>query len=110
MAAPIGLSDLPNLSIRAENRPGVRLGKYASNAEPGGVNASFSEFLEAKINETNNLQVEADQVVSAVATGRSHNLHEMMIALDRADVSFRMMTKVRNKAVEAYQEIMRMQF
>ena len=43
-----------------------------------------------------------------MATGRSHNLHEMMIALDRADVSLRMVTKVRNKAVEAYQEIMRM--
>ena len=44
-----------------------------------------------------------------MATGRSHNIHETMIALDKADVSFRMLTKVRNKAVEAYQEIMRMQ-
>ena len=54
--------------------------------------------------------VDADQAVTAMATGRSHNLHEMMLALDRADVSFRLMTKVRNKAVEAYQEIMRLQF
>ena len=110
MAGPVGLSNLPNLSIHTESRPGVRLGKYASSAAPAGVNQSFSEFLEAKINETNQLQVEADQVVSSVATGQSHNLHEMMIALDRADVSFRLMTKVRNKAVEAYQEVMRMQF
>ena len=43
-----------------------------------------------------------------MVTGKSHNLHEMMIALDRADVSLRLATKVRNKAIEAYQEIMRM--
>lgn len=110
MAGAVGLSNLPNLSIQTESRPGVRLGKYASSAAAGGVNQSFSEFLEAKINETNQLQIEADQVVSSVATGQSNNLHEMMIALDRADVSFRLMTKVRNKAVEAYQEVMRMQF
>jgi flagellar hook-basal body complex protein FliE len=110
MVGPVSLSSLPNLSIQTEMRPGVRLGKYASSAAPSGVSGSFSEFLEAKIQETNQLQVEADQVVSSVATGKSHNLHEMMIALDRADVSFRLMTKVRNKAVEAYQEVMRMQF
>ena len=110
MTSPVSLSNLPNLSIQTETRPGVRLGKFASSAAPSGVNQSFSEFLEAKIADTNQLQIEADQAVSAVATGRSHNLHEMMIALDRSDVSFRLMTKVRNKAVEAYQEIMRLQF
>jgi flagellar hook-basal body complex protein FliE len=43
-----------------------------------------------------------------VTTGKSKNLHEMMVALNKADLSLRMLTSVRNKAVEAYQEIMRM--
>jgi len=43
-----------------------------------------------------------------VSMGRSQNLHEMMIALNKAELSMRMLTQVRNKAVEAYQELMRM--
>ena len=42
-----------------------------------------SEFLEAHVEDVNRMQIEADQAVSAMATGRSHNLHEMMLALDR---------------------------
>lgn len=110
MAGAMGVSQLANLSIQTESRPGVRLGHMAKSAGPSATNKSFSEFLEAQVQDVNSAQVEADKSVSAMATGRSHNIHEMMIALDRADVSFRLATKVRNKAVEAYQEIMRMQF
>ena len=115
MAGPVSLSSLPNLSIQSETRPGARIASALAQAgnqagKAGGVHGSFTNFLEAQINDVNQLQVEADQAVTAMATGRSHNLHEMMLALDRADVSFRLMTKVRNKAVEAYQEIMRLQF
>ena len=106
----MGLTSLANLSIQTDSRPGVRLGHMAKSEGASSTQKSFSEFLKAQIDDVNKTQVEADQSVAAVATGRSHNIHEMMIALDRADVSFRMMTKVRNKAVEAYQEIMRMQF
>ena len=110
MAGPMGLSQLPNLSIQTESRPGVRLGHMAKTEGPSGVQKSFSEFLDAQLEDVNTAQIEADKSVAAMATGRSHNIHEMMIALDKADVSFRLATKVRNKAVEAYQEIMRMQF
>jgi len=110
MASPISLSNLPNLSIQSESRPGIRLGNQAKTAGPSGVQKSFTEFLASHLEDVNNTQIEADEAVAAVASGRSHNIHEMMIALDRADVSFRLTTKVRNKAVEAYQEIMRMQF
>jgi flagellar hook-basal body complex protein FliE len=56
----------------------------------------------------NSTIVTADQKVADVTTGKSKNLHEMMVALNKADLSLRMLTSVRNKAVEAYQEIMRM--
>jgi flagellar hook-basal body complex protein FliE len=42
-------------------------------------------------------------------TGQTANLHETMIALEKADVSFQLMLQVRNKIVGAYEEIMRMQ-
>ncbi len=73
-----------------------------------GASKPFESFLAEQIQQVNQVQQEADTAVAAVTTGRSQNLHEMMIALDKADVSFRMLTKVRNKCVEAYQEVMRM--
>jgi flagellar hook-basal body complex protein FliE len=44
-----------------------------------------------------------------LSTGRNGNIHETLLAMSKADVSFRMLTEVRNKIVSAYQEVMRMQ-
>jgi flagellar hook-basal body complex protein FliE len=55
-----------------------------------------------------NLQI-ADQTVLKANTGESVDLHEMMIAMEKADISLRLMVQVRNKAMDAYHEIMRMQ-
>ncbi len=55
-----------------------------------------------------NLQV-ADQTILKANTGESVDLHEMMIAMEKADISLRLMVQVRNNAIDAYQEIMRMQ-
>ncbi len=119
MPGPINITGLPPMKAPAsaalEERPGARIGTATYGGAmrgvdraPSGVSQSFSTFLEAQLRDVNTLHKEADAAVAAMATGRSHNLHEMMIALDRADVSLRLTTKVRNKAVEAYQEIMRM--
>lgn len=105
MAAPINITGLPPVRPALEMRPGAGVGRPDA---PHNVSKPFSEFLAEKVNEVNGLQKEADEAVAAVATGRSNNLHEMMIALDKADVSFRMMTKVRSKVIDAYHEIMRM--
>ena len=107
MAGPLNITGLPPISVQSETRPGAGIAGR-NNLEAGATQKSFSTFLEAQLNDVNRAQKEGDEAVADMVTGRSHNLHEMMIALDRADVSFRMMTKVRNKAVEAYQEIMRM--
>lgn len=73
-----------------------------------GVHKPFADFLKAQVENVNGLQKEADTAVAAMVTGQSGNLHETMIALDKADVSFRMMTKVRSKIIDAYHEVMRM--
>lgn len=123
---------LPPLSpvFGAENRPGSRLSvvppmeklgaaafdeaRAAGVAEAPdegmahGVHKPFSDFLKAQVENVNSLQKEADTAVAAMVTGESGNLHETMIALDKADVSFRMMTKVRTKIIDAYHEVMRM--
>jgi flagellar hook-basal body complex protein FliE len=61
------------------------------------------------LNEINQLQLDADQSITNVELGNSGSIHEAVVALEKADLSFRTMMQVRNKIIEAYQEIMRMQ-
>ena len=70
---------------------------------------SFADALQSSIGEVNAMQQKADAAITALASGEKVSLHETMIAMEQADVSFRMMMQVRNKIVEAYQEILRMQ-
>lgn len=72
--------------------------------------AGFAGELKAKIQELNTLQNESDQRIQDGAVKGATNIHETMIQLEKADISLRMMTRVRDKALSAYQEIMRMQF
>ncbi len=81
--------------------------KTAPAAESG--EESFGTVLKSSLDEVNRLQVKADAAISALATGENVSLHETMIAMEQADVSFRLMMEVRNKIVEAYQEILRVQ-
>jgi flagellar hook-basal body complex protein FliE len=61
------------------------------------------------VNAVNTAHKEADKKMQELATGKSQNIHETMIAAEKADVALRLMVQVRNKVIEAYQEIMRMQ-
>jgi len=70
----------------------------------------FSQMLKNTIEEINTLQIKADKAIEALATGESKNIHQTMIAIEKADISFKMMMQVRNKLLEAYKEIMHMQF
>jgi len=71
--------------------------------------SSFRKMLKGSIEEVNRLQSEADTSIEQLVAGNTKNLHETMIALEKADISFRLMMEVRNKIIEAYHEIMRMQ-
>jgi len=70
---------------------------------------SFRKILKESIEEVNRLQNQADISIEQLVAGNTKNLHETMIALEKADISFRLMMEVRNKIIEAYHEIMRMQ-
>ncbi len=76
-------------------------------ARSAGAEKSFAAELGKAIGHMEELQLQADHQASAVAQGAG-NLHETALALEKAEVAMRLATKVRNKFVEAYQEIMRM--
>ncbi len=77
--------------------------------DPPASKETFGKALTDAIRDVNRLQMEADQAIRNLEVGKTGSLHEAMIALEKADISFRAMMQVRNKILEAYQEIMRMQ-
>jgi len=80
--------------------------KAGKSKEDGG---SFGKMLKGSIEEVNRMQGEADMSIEQLVAGNTKNLHETMIALEKADISFRLMMEVRNKIIDAYNEVMRMQ-
>jgi flagellar hook-basal body complex protein FliE len=73
------------------------------------TNQSFGETLNQAMTDVNALQDEAGKAVSRMVAGEATDLHEVMIAVQKARTSFDLLMEVRNKTLEAYREIMRMQ-
>ena len=76
---------------------------------PEETDKSFGAILKGTINQVNQVQQEADQAIQELAAGNEKDIHQTMIALEKAEVSFQLMMQVRNKIISAYEEIMRMQ-
>ena len=70
---------------------------------------SFGEILTESIDQVNDLHHKADNAIEKIATGQSGNVHGALIALQEAEISMRLLLEVRNKVLNAYQEVMRTQ-
>lgn len=103
----------PRLGPVAPGAPGDESGK-AAGVGPVGPDAgadgkiSFAEALQAALGEVNRLQLEADSASRDLALGLA-NIDEVMIAGQKAEIALRLTLAVRNKLMDAYNEIMRMQ-
>jgi len=94
-----------------------KLGPILTNVSPPGESQrrieesggeSFGKILENTISEVNRLQNESEEQIKKLMTGEVQDVHTALIAVQKADLSFQMMMQVRNKIVQAYEEIMRM--
>ncbi len=70
---------------------------------------SFGEMFKDSIMEVNNLQKSADIAIQKLVSGESKNLHETMLAVEKANIAFKSMNQIRLKVIDTYREIMRMQ-
>jgi len=71
--------------------------------------AGFGDMLSSMMNKVNQTQIAGDEAIVKLESGEAKHLHEVMIAVEEADISLRMLVQMRNKALSAYEEIMRMQ-
>lgn len=85
-------------------------GKTARETGSGNPTAgSFKDVLAQKLEEANSLQKQADQLTETFMTGGDADIHEIFIAMEKADLALRETVEIRNKVVEAYKEIEKMQ-
>jgi flagellar hook-basal body complex protein FliE len=70
---------------------------------------SFADTLKNAVGSVNDLQHQSDVQMQKLATGETKNIPEVMISVEKANVAFKLLMQVRNKVIDAYQEIMKMQ-
>lgn len=70
----------------------------------------FGDMLKEAVNSVNQRLVNAEELSTQLALGKPVDIAQVMTAMSKADISFRLLLQVRNKALSAYEEIMRMQF
>ena len=79
-----------------------------SKDRPSAAERSFKGVMDDVLGEVDQLQKEKDTAVKNLATGKDADIHNTMIAIQKAHISFKFMIQVRNKIVSAYEEVMRM--
>jgi flagellar hook-basal body complex protein FliE len=100
---------LSPLQIQPLNPEDITAGsKNSSHVLPNSQN-TFSTTLKNAMDDVNNLQMEAGAAIEKMVAGEDVDMHEVMIAVEKAKTSFDLLMEVRNKTLEAYRELIRMQ-
>jgi flagellar hook-basal body complex protein FliE len=95
--------------------PGLRilpaeLPQAAATPAESSAEGTFGETLKEAVGNVENLGLDAHYKVASLLQGGGADVHDAMIAVEKADLSFQLMLQVRNKVVQAYQQIAGMQF
>lgn len=93
--APLALENIPSLQPTAATKA------------TGGVD--FAQWMTSQVGEVNSQIGSAQGELVKLATGESGNLHHVMLEMEKAKLAFQLTVQVRNKILEGYQDIMRMQ-
>ncbi len=96
------------LPIQPIGPPLASGGVAKTQSSSGPDSPSFAEILKSSINEVNALQKEAEHAVQDLVQGKTESVSEVLTAVEKADLAFKALMQVRNKLVEAYQEIIRL--
>lgn len=83
------------------------IAKDSQKLDAGGV--PFKDMLKGLVDQVDTLQKQADASIEGLVTGETSNVHDVVVKLEEAGMAFDLMMKVRDKLVDAYQQVMRMQ-
>ena len=102
------------LALKAYTNP-LANGTQGAGYNPGSVSgstkgSSFADTIKDSLNKVNDLQSDKESMIKSFASGEQQNVHELMISLQKAGMAMRMTSAVRNKVLEGYKELVKMQF
>jgi flagellar hook-basal body complex protein FliE len=87
----------------------TQIGKdQSSNVKQENKSTKFFDELSKSFNSVNEMQKVSDKMALELASGKSENIHETMLSITQAELSFNFLVQLRNKALEAYQDVMKM--
>lgn len=86
------------------------VGPAMTGSETASAATPFSGIFQSIVEQTSALDAKATQAVTGLLSGQGVDIHDAMIATEKADMAFELALQVRNKAVGAYQQMMGMQF
>jgi flagellar hook-basal body complex protein FliE len=95
------------MQITSVNTGIVQAPATATQTKP--VEGNFGESIKSAISKVNDVQQQADSLATGLAAGDAVEIHQAMIAMQKASTALQFTIQVRNKVIEAYQEVMRMQ-
>jgi len=98
------MSEIKNINLLLPNKLSETTKQTSEKSD-----TSFSDILKKSIEQVNNAQLQANEAIKKAVSGENTDIHDTMIAIQKADVSLKLMMEVRNKLLEAYQDIMRTQ-
>ncbi len=90
--------------FKPELKPDFEIEKPVSPEEKNTVSSTFLNLLDKAIAS----EAKADQIAQSYAAGHTQHIHETMLALEKANINFTLLVNVRNKLLDAYQQVMRM--
>jgi flagellar hook-basal body complex protein FliE len=100
---------IDNINQLGPIQPGEGLDKIAKvGKQPTTGGASFEQTLKSFMTDVNDMQNKASQSIDKLAAGEITDVHQVMTSVEEANTAFNMMMEIRNKVMDAYQEIMRM--
>lgn len=99
---------MPNIPITSVTNA-LQPHNVKAASSPSEAQKNFASFLKDSIDKVNETQVKSDMMAQKLARGENMELHEVMIASQMASITLTATMEIRNKVIEAYQEVMRMQ-
>jgi flagellar hook-basal body complex protein FliE len=106
-------SAISSMALAALGLPAGTAGTTSLSGNTAAANAGstpFADLFADSIGQVNQLEAQAHSAVSGLMTGSGVDVHQAMIATQKASMAFELALAVRNKAVQAYQQVMSLQF
>jgi len=106
------MAGTPGMGLRGRLTAGAATASAATGVSSDGQTdlvSAFGGVLEQALDTVNDMQTRADRLTEKLAAGEVRDIHQVMIAVEQVNIALQLTMQVRNKVIESYQEIMRMQ-